>query len=305
MKELRILTMLIVSALFLVSCEKQHPNKDMDIGVNAMKATWEVGPNIPISAGNVEPEVIPGENKGGNRTCEEVFRFFLDDPELECGDGFLCGDKVDWDDGGFASDFPDGLTVNVDGIHISFSITGCLEMYGEFWKVGAVIVKGTNAANVYWYPNGATSDQGLAAPGNKHMVSNLTFCFVPCDYEEPDKVIGVKIKDNVAGEYATTSTGGWYIQCVPFIETDYLIYRDHYMTDPVADLIIADVSDPLDGVLDATIIMHDDVTDFSIDEAYVFFGSAGACNTDYENFPNQDETLDQAREVIFYGPLTE
>lgn len=303
MKNLRIFAILLTSAVFLIACEKQHPVKDgVDIGVDAAKMVWAEGPNMPTSDGGIIPEVIPGENKGGNRTCEEVYRYFMDDQELMCGDGFLCGEKVDWEDGGFVSDFPEGLTVHVDGIHISFSITGCLEMHGEYWKVGAVIVKGSNAANVYWYPDGTTADQGLAAPGNKHMVSNLTFCFVPCDYEEPDKVIGVKIKDNVAGEYATTSTGGWYIQCVPFVNMSYEIYRDHYMVDPVADLFITDADQ--DGELDAVITMRADVG-FLIDDAYVFFGDAGACNTDYGSFPNQAEGLGQTDEVIFYGPLSE
>ena len=98
MKNLKFLAVLIVSALVLVSCEKQHPNKDMEIGVNAAKVTWAPGPSTPASDFPITPVIIPGENKGGNRTCEEVF------DELgeggECGVEFLCGEKVDWEEGG-------------------------------------------------------------------------------------------------------------------------------------------------------------------------------------------------------------
>ncbi|MDF1574688.1 MAG: hypothetical protein P1P86_05800 [Bacteroidales bacterium] len=188
----------LIMALVMVSCEKQDKQ---DLGIDALKAAnaskvvVDIGDNIPTSLDQeVIPQVIPGENKGGNRTCIEVFDYFA--PDAECGVDYLCGDKVDWDDDaeGFASSFPSGLNVSVDGIHIAFSIDGCLEINGEFYKVGAVIVKGSNAANVYFYDGGTTFDGGLAAPGDKHMVSNLTFCFVPCDLEEPeDEIFGVKV----------------------------------------------------------------------------------------------------------------
>ena len=300
MKNLKFLAVLIVSALVLVSCEKQHPNKDgVEIGVNGAKVTWAPGPSTPTSALGVVPEIIDGENNGGNRTCMEVF------DELgqggECGVDFLCGEKVDYDEGsGWASSFPAGLDVQLDGIHISFSIPGCLEINGEFWQVGAVIVKGTNAANIYWYPGGATADQGLAAPGDKHMVSNLTFCLIPCEYEEPDKIIGLKVKDDSEGTYAFTNTGGWYIQCVPFVDQGaYPIYRDHYETDPIGMLYIGNVTGT--SALDVTIDIDDDVLDFAIDEVYIHIGSVGSCYQDYGSFPYQDETLDQEVLVIIDG----
>ncbi len=193
------------------SCEKQD-NK-ADLGIDALKAakvTYAPGDMPgPTSHNGIIPVIIPGDNKGGNRTCEEVWIEFGEEGEV-CGVDYLCGDKVDYDgDGaGFASSFPDGLTVTVlDGIHIEFEIDGCLEFVGVpgDWKVGAVIVKGSNAANIYWYPDGETHDWGLAAPGDKHMVSNLTFCFVPCEFEEPENVIAVKAFYFISGSSGETT----------------------------------------------------------------------------------------------------
>ena len=82
MKNLRIFAILLTSAVFLIACEKQHPVKDgVDIGVDAAKMVWAEGPNMPTSDGGIIPEVIPGENKGGNRTCEEVYRYFMGNVE--------------------------------------------------------------------------------------------------------------------------------------------------------------------------------------------------------------------------------
>jgi len=200
MKKLMYFIAGLILAVAMVSCEKQDKH---DLGIDALKAakiTYMPGDTPgPTSDNGIIPEIIPGDNKGGNRTCEEVWLEFGEGDEV-CGEDYLCGDKVDYDDDpeGFASSFPDGLTVTVSGIHIEFEIEDdCLEFEGieGFWKVGAVIVKGSNAANVYWYPDGETHDWGLAAPGNKPMVSNLTFCFVPCvPEEEPeDEWYAVKV----------------------------------------------------------------------------------------------------------------
>ncbi len=62
--------------------------------------------------------------------------------------------------------------------------------WSSAWPVSCVIVKGSNAANVYCYPGGAYSDSGLFAPtrydknGNPvgtYAISHVTFC-----YNEPD-----------------------------------------------------------------------------------------------------------------------
>ena len=209
-----------ILALGLISCEKQDKDSPDFPGQGAVKAVYLPGdlPG-PVSDLGIDPVIIDGENKGGNRTCEEVW-MALGDPEAVCGVDYLCGEKVDYDEdgGGFESDFPDGLHVTVEGVHISFWADDCLEIDGTFWKVGAVIVKGSNAANIYWYGEeeggGVLADEGLAAPGGKRMVSNLTFCLVPCepDDEEPELIIslktGIRIYDGetvVAQSYAYTA----------------------------------------------------------------------------------------------------
>jgi len=242
MRKLHYILAGLVLVFALGSCEK---NDKHDLEVDAMKAAKadkaivEMGSNEPVSNAGVVPEVIPGENKGGNRTCEEVWAAF-GDPE----DVYLCGDKVDWDDDaeGFASSFPDGLNVTVTGIHVGFTIDGCLEIDGNFYKVGAVIVKGSNAANVYFYEGGTTADFGLAAPGNKHMVSNLTFCFVPCIPEEGvDLVVALKasithsdrIADDVAYSYSEDKfPGSNIVGYVPYeltengVEQEFPLYSE-------------------------------------------------------------------------------
>jgi len=213
MRKLHVLLTGFILLLAIVSCEKNDKH-DFDIdaqkGVKAMKTVVDFGPNIPVSEGEISPEVIPGENNGGNRTCEEVWSWFVDDQvNWECGVDFLCGEKVDYDEdgGGFVSDFPEGLEVSVEGIYISFVMDNCVEIDGKFYKVGAVIVKGSSAANVYYYEGGTMSDQGLAAPGEKHMVSNLTFCFVPCEADELVIAFKSKVKNGDGDSFAAYTTG--------------------------------------------------------------------------------------------------
>jgi hypothetical protein len=67
------------------------------------------------------------------------------------------------------------VTVDVtDGTYVAWSST---------FGIGAVIVKGSNDANVYVYELQRTSDSGLAAPlnasGGSAGLSNLTFCWNP------------------------------------------------------------------------------------------------------------------------------
>lgn len=132
------------------------------------------------------PEVTPvsaralgiGVNQGGNVTCEEVSLFY--------GGSFTnSSDRNDWNGSQFASAWPAGLIVSVqtvDGIdYVDFSYSSSTHC------VGAVIVKGSNDANIYYYPTGIKSDQGLIAPvnasGGAAGLSNLTFCFVECESE--------------------------------------------------------------------------------------------------------------------------
>jgi len=198
MRKLHYILAGLVLVFALVSCEKQNKH-DLDIdAMKAAKATQIINEPIlstdaPTLIEDVTPWNIPGENPGGNRTCEEVEMWL--DIEID-----LCGDQVDFDEetGSFVSSFPNGLSVSVDDIYVSFEMDECLPVGDKYYKVAAVIVKGANMANVYIYPEGVIADAGLFAPGEKPMVSNLTFCFVECDIPDPDWVIAFKSKAKLA-----------------------------------------------------------------------------------------------------------
>ncbi len=104
----------------------------------------------------------------------------------------------------FESGWPSGLIVQVsDDKSVSFQIDGSINLGdGKCYKVGAVIVKGSNASNLYDYTeingvqtDGVAMDRGLVAPDNSSgepaQLSNLTFCFVECQEQTP-VVIAVK-----------------------------------------------------------------------------------------------------------------
>jgi hypothetical protein len=127
----------------------------------------------PVSSGGVTPYIIDGANEGGNRTCAEVGQAFFGDPNYYQ----YSSDRINYN-GTFDKAFPAGLTVNTDGTYVSFTST---------FGIGAVIVKGSNDANVYVYDPQSKSDSGLASPpnasGNPAGLSNITFCWNPTDGE--------------------------------------------------------------------------------------------------------------------------
>lgn len=174
-------------SFFMVSCEKD----DLSMGKGSAKneiVYFDREGSSPDSDLEVTPYIIPGQNHGGNRTCEEVEAAFgLGEDYFYSTSGKFDYEydedlgKWVWidDDGMIYVDFP-GITVTVtDGTYVEF------ELDNPGLCVGAVIVKGSNDANVYFYDNGVKSDEGLAAPinasGNPAGLSNLTFCFVECE----------------------------------------------------------------------------------------------------------------------------
>jgi hypothetical protein len=129
--------------------------------------------STPISTSQlITPYIIPGENPGGNRTCEEVATAFGLDPFQ------FSSARVNYTDGAFDASFPEGFIINTNGTTVSWSFvppTGkCLESI-------AFIVKGGAAANVYVYGPDLYSDTGLASPINPSDgsagLSNLTICY--------------------------------------------------------------------------------------------------------------------------------
>ncbi len=164
----------------------------------------------PISAGGNIPYIIAGANPGGNRTCAEV--------ATATGLSFaLSSGKLDYDGGTFKNDdgsagsWPAGFTVTVtDGKFVSWSYSK-----PNYRLVNvALIVKGSDAANIYAYA-GPSSDSGLASPlnnsGRPADLSNLTICYTeeiiptPCT-ENQTAWAGLNI--NPAGQRYTTK-GNW------------------------------------------------------------------------------------------------
>jgi len=181
MKKIVHLFSVLLVLSFLSSCDKQMADEP-DV---SLKVAYVDYYTTPVSFNQVVPAVLAVDKpRGGNVTCTDVEQAF--------GGSYICGNKIDFtNEAEFEAAFPSWLNVQVDGIYVSFSIDGCGEIDGVPVKVGAVIVKGSNSASVYYYPEGSTGDSHLAAPGDKYMVSNLTFCFVEC--EEPEEfVVAVK-----------------------------------------------------------------------------------------------------------------
>lgn len=180
MKKMYYLFAVLLIGIASGSCDKENIDQNL---VN-LKTAYVQSTSTPISYGGNEPVILAVDKpRGGNVTCTDVSQAF-DNVVL------LCGDKIDYvDEVKFEGSFPEWLNVDVNGIYISFHMDECVKINDKYYKVGAVIVKGGNAANVYFYEGGTLSDSHLAAPGDKYMVSNLTFCFIEC---EEDLVIMVK-----------------------------------------------------------------------------------------------------------------
>jgi len=192
MKKLSYLFAALIMAAALFSCEQDESDvilKKSDAGQNANSEAPAVA---TPSAAIVTPVIIDGVNKGGNRTCAEVAEHF------DLGDDyFLCGDRIDYNGRAFAGNFPDGVMVDVThGAYVEFELDGPIQIGDRFYVVGAVIVKGGNAANVYFYPDGSMGDSGLTAPvnasGKAAGLSNLTFCLVEKVPDNPELVIALK-----------------------------------------------------------------------------------------------------------------
>ena len=123
MKKIKFLFLSLLLVAALVSCDKAKTDNNMfgslsPYGASAFAIT---GPSTPLSLGadgiqgtpdGVTPQIIPGANNGGNRTCAEVAAYFSTSTNTVHFD--LCGDKIDYN-GSFNGEFPEGLDVTVTG----------------------------------------------------------------------------------------------------------------------------------------------------------------------------------------------
>lgn len=211
-----------IALMFAFACEKDSVvNSDMQ-SVEFRENT----PSLPISYMGVTPYIIDdlyteGENPGGgNRTCEDVALAFSTSFMYSSCKVNYAGDFnfSECSDGGW----PAGLTVNVtEGIYVTWSYTAPA---GYCLSEMAVIMKGGNDANVYYYDftddpkSEEYTDSGLASPYNSSVssagLSNLTFCFnlvecgmppVECYKDET----AWAANGNVPGSLRYTTRGNW------------------------------------------------------------------------------------------------
>lgn len=156
----------------------------------------------------------------------------------------------DWatidENGTWTASFPDGhvnyITISgSDGIYFDWSASPN--------PIGAVIVKGSTKANVFYYNPQAYSDTGLYAPinpktGKPYAVSHATFCWNPvaqvCQYETA-----------WAEGPRYTEQGNWamYVPYEGTAKTVDLIAGQHYVAGTVA------FSVPTDGYITITITL--------------------------------------------------
>lgn len=198
LRNTQMLTILAMTGLIWFSCQKNDELIDQQVDQTELSKDQIFTPDgalegsiyATIATPAVEPVIIPADpdetgDNGGNRTCTTAATYF----EVENGFEYSSSrNKYLEDDDNFEDAWPTGLTVNVtDDKYVSWSFEApsgyCLANL-------VVIVKGSNDANVYFYPDGTlTSDAGLVSPDNASGgpadLSNLTFCWnlVPCETE--------------------------------------------------------------------------------------------------------------------------
>lgn len=261
---------LLVSALFIamsmISCNEFPWDNVNDLEVDATLI-------------NKIPKVYPG----GNVACSQLGDFSLDQTTGRNNYVPLTN--------GFENTWPAGLVVKVDeGKYVSFAIDGSLIINGKCYKVGAVIVKGSDASNVYDYTDlgGVTGDKNLTTPNNASGgtagLSNLTFCFVEGECEpQPELVIALKtIMTSVEIPWAYAVSGGQalpnndifigYNYFISDIENTYpLIYGFGSGNDQLGTISAKDYIENNIHYLEVVIDTYND--DWSFVESYLYVGT--------------------------------
>jgi len=305
MAEMRKLTYLIAALIMVAalgSCEQDDSDVLLKKGDTGATKTETVTTNA--SNGGVTPVIIPGSNNGGNVTCEMVAIEF----EQPAG-YFLCGHKVDYSGSSFDGEFPEGLMVEVtDGKYVSFEIEAPLMIDGKYYAIGAVIVKGGNHANVYYYPGGTMADAGLASPvnnsGKPAGLSNLTFCLV----EISPLVIAMKtyLATPKAGEIpAYNRKVAWAVSGGLGVSTEYGLHMGYNYYDyngknefdlvratlgaivgPIGTIKATDYWEGDIHYLEVVVDLDDDT--FMLDNSFLYVGSLkGYQDSYFTSFPFQ------------------
>jgi hypothetical protein len=259
-------------------------NKDMtndNEGV-MMKTAYVLNPDSrPISDGTVTPVTLTVDKpRRGNVPCSDVSQAFTTSFHI-CGGKLNCGDLNRDGDFGFDGVFQGEIVTG--GTYVAFTVNNAP---GTCDKVGAVIVKGSNSANVYYYPSGILHDSGLASPinasGAPAGLSNLTFCLVECEVPI-DFVVG--FKSYVTGSEDTHVTTGDFITVYPLVLG---VRYPLYMLGAVAErflmgyLTIANVNN--DGYWEIT-VDNSIQTQYQCKEPFLYVGSAEGFTLNYRSYP--------------------
>ena len=305
MKKLSYLFAALVMAAALFSCEQDETEIVLKKADAAKKADSETTATATPSSGDVTPVIIPGANKGGNRTCAEVAAAF----GLP-GDYFLCGDRIDYNGGVFSGNFPDGVMVDVThGTYVEFKLDEPIMIGDKYYVVGAVIVKGGNAANVYFYPGGSMGDSGLTAPvnasGKAAGLSNLTFCLME---QGSDLVIALKTylaKPLDTDPVTYVEKAAWAVSGGLGVSTEYGLHMGYNFYDSDGDNEFDLVEATLDNIIGPIgkikasdyweedvhyleVIVTLDESTYLFGNSYLYVGSYDGYNGLYfENFPFQ------------------
>lgn len=266
MKNLIYLFAIFFVIAIVSSCSKED-DKDL-INMGLKKSAPAPVVNYNPDGPDVTPVGIDGANRGGNVTCDEVAAYFEGITFCDCGEKV----DVEWDEYGnviFEGEFPAGIEItNIEEKSFDFEM---INSPGSCYKVGAVIVKGGNGAQVYFYgEDGILIDNGLMAPDMKG-VSNITFCMVEC--EVPDLVIALKSQTN--GGPVWTVVDGYTDKLVayyPFVTGfNGKVYVDGDLSQSFGNINVSD-SDG-DGLLEVSIDNSDMPTLKFVYQSHLFVGT--------------------------------
>ena len=319
MKKITYLFAALIMVAALGSCEKDTS------GILLKESSSDIGLSLPVSNGpdgihggieGITPQIIEGTNPGGNRTCAEVAEWF--DTEFD-----WCGERVNYSGGQFDNSFPAGLNVTVtEGTYVAFEIPDYIMIGDKYYKVGAVIVKGSNEANIYYYPEGSFGDSGLTAPlnasGMPAGLSNLTFCLVEVEPNFPEVVIALKtyLANPVDGEVVTYVRNGWAVSGGLGVSTEYGLHMGYnyynFKGENEFDLVRATLGaivGPIgtitandyweEGIHYLEVVLDLDDESFVFDDTYLYVGSSeGYEGRWFKLFPFTDLDNFAARRVF-------
>jgi len=276
MKKLKLLYVLII-ALAINSCNLMTDEE------------WEALTDTENDLTTIERSKV---FRGGNVDCDQLSDILPDMVLKTTGrNDYNASEDV------FAYGWPAGLEVKVyDDSSVSFAIVGALDLGdGLCYRVAAVIVKGSDASNVYTYADGATHDINLTPPDNASLgsanLSNLTFCFLEVKCEEPEELV-VAFKSLTSGPAYFVTTGE-YINSRPssfplVLGGSYPIY---YEGTPVDRLLVGHLSvsdNNSDGYWEIT---ADNLAMPTVQfiKPYLYAGTTeGYLNLTYSNYPYPD-----------------